>query len=736
MHRLADHRFDGESALPHPAPAPKAARLLDARAALSALIYLTCSLLFFGRKFALGVTPEKIKIGIGADPTLFVWFIKWWPHAIAHRLNPFHSAIVWAPIGVNLTWSSAIPLPALAAAPITAAFGPVASYNLLMLAAPVLAGFSAFLLCRRIAGAYWPSVLGGFIFAFSPYMLQQMLGHLHLVMVFGIPLAVLLTIDRIQGRLSASAYAISLGIVLAAEFFCAPELFATMTIFGAIALALALPLYGRAMRPWRVIAGLVIAYLIAIAIISPYLYAMFAYGSPEAALWPIERYSADLVNLIVPTTTNLLGSIGALKRISEKFAVISEDGACLTLPLIVIAEAYRRQAWRTATGKLLILMVVVTVVAAFGPLLHILGRPIIAMPWALAAMLPLVEHALPVRFAMYTFLALSIIATLWFARDSASHTVKWIAAALIVLFMLPNPYSAFWASPLDEPAFFSSGSYLSQIAPREIILALPYGQRGASMLWQADADFSFRLAGGWTTTLPFEFERAPIVNFFFGSISLPEAGEQLKAFIATHNVGAIVEDKNDPNRSIWEPVLSALKIAPIASGGVRIYPIAKDQFAPYAKFRGEELEQRAVALRMDTVLQACAVFLAQGNPVRDLSEYALAKARLLPSSWIVREKPDSFSQWSVLPTADGGVGIAISGSYAALLPMGERFHGRATKIEYPYPSEWSPGSSYPARVANRLMLFEFTPAALQAAAAQLKSGPLPERSAGFWPDAK
>ncbi len=723
---------DTPSGRAHPVSSP---RLIDARTAYVILIYLACSLIFFAPGLARGLAAAKI--GIGADPSLFMWFIKWWPYAIAHGINPFHTAIVWAPEGVNLTWSSAIPLPALVAAPLTAVLGPVASYNILMICAPALAAFCAYLLCGRITATYWPSVLGGFIFGFSPYMLGQMAGHVHLVMVFPVPLAVLFTIDRIEGRLGARAYTLLLASVIASEFLCAAELFATTTIFGAIGLCLAVFVVRPALAPARIIAEIAIAYLIALAIFSPYLYAMFAYGSPGAPLWPISHYCADLVNLFVPTTTNLLGTIPALARISNTYSgLIFENGACLTIPLIVVAEAYRREAWPTPAGKLLIVMLLTTVVAAFGPRLHVLGRSTFPMPWALVAHLPLLEHALPVRFAMYTFLALAIIAAIWFSRDSVSVTAKSIAAALIVVSILPNLSPEFWTSPLDVPAFFTSVGYRSRIAPGRTIVALPYGWRGSSMLWQAEAGYSFRMAGGWTTTIPFDYDRSPIVNFFFGATDLPEASEQLRAFVAMHDVRAIVMDSSDPDRAIWTPVLAGLGIAPVEVGGVEFYPIAKGLFAPYAILSGTQLEQRAVALRMDAVVAACAQYLAEGFHARDLSNYALSTAGLLPRGWIVPEQAPLFRDWFVMAAPNGRVGIAMRGSYAALAPLGARYRGRAAKIRYPYPRKWSPQARYPAQRVNRLMMFEFTPQALEAAAAELTSSPPPERTARFWPDAK
>jgi hypothetical protein len=203
-----------------------------------------------------------------------------------------------------------------------------------------------------------------------------------------------------------------------------------------------------------------------------------------------------------------------------------------------------------------------------------------------------------------------------------------------------------------------------------------------------------------------------------------------------HDVRAIVEDLNDPDRAIWSPVLADLNLTQIETGGVEFYPIAKDQFAPYASLGGAQLEQRAVALRMDTVLAACAEFIAQGRSVRELSEYALSRAGLLPRDWIVPEHAPLFRDWFVLAAAGDRVGIAMRGSYAALEPLGDRYRNRAARIQYPYPREWSPGKRYAAKRVNRLMMFEFTPKALEAAAAELASAPPRELSERFWPEAK
>ena len=44
-----------------------------------------------------------------ADAKLYIWDLAWWPHAIAHGMNPFLNPTVWAPQGVNMAWVTGLP---------------------------------------------------------------------------------------------------------------------------------------------------------------------------------------------------------------------------------------------------------------------------------------------------------------------------------------------------------------------------------------------------------------------------------------------------------------------------------------------------------------------------------------------------------------------------------------------------------------------------------------------------
>ena len=54
---------------------------------------------------------------------------------------------------------------------------------MLLLLAPALSGWSAFLLCRAAGASYFPSVAGGYIFGFSSYLMGHAPAHPNLSLV-------------------------------------------------------------------------------------------------------------------------------------------------------------------------------------------------------------------------------------------------------------------------------------------------------------------------------------------------------------------------------------------------------------------------------------------------------------------------------------------------------------------------------------------------------------------------
>jgi hypothetical protein len=70
------------------------------------------------------------------------------------------------------------------------------------LAAPALAAWTAYLLCRHLVGSFLPALSGGFFFGFSPYLINEFgQGHPNLSLVFLVPLAAYLVVRLLDGSL-------------------------------------------------------------------------------------------------------------------------------------------------------------------------------------------------------------------------------------------------------------------------------------------------------------------------------------------------------------------------------------------------------------------------------------------------------------------------------------------------------------------------------------------------------
>src|SRR5439155_17240562 len=162
-----------------------------------------------------------------------------WPDAVLHGLNPVVTHAIWPPVGVDLAWATSVPGLALPLAPVTLLFGPVVAYDTAAVLLPALAAWTAFLLCRHVTRAILPSVVGGYLFGFSSYMLGQELGHLHMTSVFLVPLVALAVLRFVERATSRRRFAVELGLLLGAQFYLSTEVLFTVTVALVVAVAIA-----------------------------------------------------------------------------------------------------------------------------------------------------------------------------------------------------------------------------------------------------------------------------------------------------------------------------------------------------------------------------------------------------------------------------------------------------------------------------------------------------------------
>lgn len=467
--------------------------------ALAFLLFLVLTLLIF----ALPVITQLRTSCVGAcvrDFKLYIWSLDWMLHALSHGIDPFHTQLLWAPTGTSLTWVTTLPMPALAMLPITATLGPVVAANVLLILAPTLAGWAMYLVCRQITHRFLPAVFGGAVFALSTYVGQLMRAQLNLLLMFWAPLAVYLFLRHLSGSLSRRAFVILLTLVLLGEFLTSTEVFAMMTFSGVVTFAV---FWLRAAKPERerlLESGIdvVLAYGVTAVLLSPLLVRTLL-STPTVVLRPTEQNSADLLSFFVPGVSTGIGG-GALSSINERF-LDPDNFAYVGIVFLAIVVAFAVGAARRRWTWPLVGMFLAGIVLSIGPRLHILGERNLWMPGFIVGQVPLLQHAVPVRWVMYAWMALAVIVAIWLAEASSRGWWRYALVALGIVMVLPSQHSTRDVAPvyhetLGTSPFFSDGAFRESIGPETIVLAIPRAV-GDEMLWQVRSGMAFRLASAY-----------------------------------------------------------------------------------------------------------------------------------------------------------------------------------------------------------------------------------------------
>lgn len=682
-------------------------------------LYFLLSMFVFGRALRGHWSDYHFGVDIPADSTIFVWSLAWWRHALLNHLDPLVTNLIWAPGSINLAWVTLAPFAAVLAIPATSAFGPIATCNFLFILAPALSAWAAFILCRHLSNRYWPALLGGYVFGFSAYTLGQMQGHLHLVLAFPVPLAVYLAVRRYDGTLRRSTFVALMALTLAAEFLIALEVFATMTLFGAVAIALVFLISQTDTRAHvaALVLPLALAYALAALIVSPFIFRLL---EPGAMHWG-SMYAADPVGFLIPTDYFELGRLAIFRSIADRLPFNNFECDTYFGPvLIVIAALYGRRHWRDPIPRAMLIALLIIAITSLGPNLRIMGHVLIGLPGALVMRLPLMGAATPARFALYAHLILAAIAAIWFAESNCRPITKTIIASLLVISTLPNLAPGHWTRPTRSPAFFTDGLYRKYLSPGETVITLPYWMSGNGMLWQAQSDMYFRTAGDWTGPPPPEFDRWPIVKALATNMLPPDPEAQLKAFVANHDVGAVIAgDDTDP---VFRPMLASLDPSPLTVGGVTLYRVRPAEIAPYRKFTALEMETRASRERLEALIIAANRYLAAGRDPAELNPRTADRLGLIPPGWGRYDSIIAFNTIWVGPANGGdGVIIGLTASYAALRPLIEKYRGDASAIFFPFPARFREGSTMPGETSVFMITFDRSGLARAAAKAAASS---------------
>ncbi len=539
--------------------------------------YVLTSFLYFGLRPL--VEPGHHFIGNGYDPQAYVWFMAWWPHAILTGENPIVTHAVWAPFGLNLVWLTSIPGLAVLFAPVTLLLGPIVSYDALVVLLPGLTAWTTYLLCRYLTRALWPSLVGGYLFGFSSYMVAQDAygGHPNLGGAFVLPLIALVILRFLDGRVRARRLVWQLGLLLTLQFLTSTELAFTQTVFLIAAIVAAYLLAPARRAGLRALllpaAG---AYALAGALVSPFLYyALSSQVPPAFYRYLLPRFNADVANLVIPTELTALGG-PLLHNSFVSLANLAEQGAYLGLPILLILGVYIGRRLGKPAGRFLLAALVLTFVLSMGSELTVAAHQIIALPYKPLASLPVFDNLLAGRMVVYTWLAAAVTVALWTAARRPGF-LRTAVPVLAVVSIVPNLSPSGFATKYDVPPFFTESAYRTCLDPGETVLALPsQGMgNGHADMWQAASGFRFNLTtGNIGQDIPAAALKpasiAPIPTGF--PLSVQDAG-MLRAYLRDRGVTSIVVDASDAND--YAGAVDQIA-APQVIGGVYLYHLTPD----------------------------------------------------------------------------------------------------------------------------------------------------------------
>ncbi len=426
-----------------------------------------------------------------------MWFLAWMPRALAEGTNPLLTDRLNAPDGVNLMWNTAVPLIALAVAPVTLLGGPILAYNVALAGAVAMSGLACFVACRRLAGGFAGPLVGGAVYALSPYMASHAALHLPLVAVWGPPLFLVLLHELLVRRRSRPAFVgAGLGLLAALQILTAEELLATSAIAATVlAIVLALLAPDRAALvdgARRIAAAAVPAALVFALVAGPALAVQFL--GPQrvhAAVQDPAVFSTVLLNVVVPTPYQLIAPpLGT--EISRDFSgLFHEATAYLGLPLVLLLVGIVVVRWSDRRIRVAGVVGLVMLVLSLGPVLHVgVDAMAIPMPWSAFRQLPLLEHVLPGRLTLFTWLAVAVIVAivvqgLLVERPArAAPRLALLGGALLLALPAPLAYTE-----VDVPPVFAAWDEAG-IPDDATILFAPHFTNGAGaapMLWAAVA---------------------------------------------------------------------------------------------------------------------------------------------------------------------------------------------------------------------------------------------------------
>ncbi len=434
-----------------------------------------------------------------SDVAQFAWFQEWPWAAIKSGSWPLYSGAMFHPHGINLLSNTSATGLGFLLLPITALFGPLATLNVALIAAPALSALSMMYLARRWCSTSFAAFIAGALYGFSPLILfHDALGHLNVTFLALAPLVVACVDDLfITHRHRARRVGAALGVLLIWQFFIGSEVLVLILVAAAVSLAV-LALLAAVSEPSALRAsvhaalpGLVVASVVAaVGLVAPITYALFGPGHYHGAVWP----GRALSTVAVRSFLSARGGPTLWWTHAHPFLPATYVAPTLIVVLGVAAVLLRRDR------RFVITLILALAMAALS-----LGQHYLFSPWHYVGHWVILNNVVNERFSafLFLFLALALARVVdGVMRWRPSRLAPLLGATLAVAALAPYLVNAVQVAPYPAsrvwiPQWYSQ--HAGHLGANQVVLGFPFFDTSANLLAvQAIYEMRYAVVGGTT----------------------------------------------------------------------------------------------------------------------------------------------------------------------------------------------------------------------------------------------
>ncbi|WP_438874545.1 hypothetical protein [Symbioplanes lichenis] len=443
------------------------------------------------------------------DQAFFEWMLAHGARVVTDGVYPFFSDRMNYPDGVNMMANTSVLAVSLPLTPVTVLFGPHVSFNAFLTLALASTGISWYLvLSRQFVTSRLAAWVGALFATFAPSMVSHAGGHPNIVSQFLVPLIIWRTLElRRRGRAVRNGLILA-GLLVWQAFINLEILFMTAVGLGIFCVVMAIT--RRRREPGETVAFLkalgvaagaalvLLAYPLSVQFFGPQSY----HGLPEF----VRYFGADLGSFTAYAQQSIAGNTVTASRLAQNAA---EQNAFFGWGLVIlflglVVWMRRRASVLTLAGLALFFGAM-----SLGPTITLNGVSTgIAGPWSLLHSVPVLNSAVPTRWAMAIAPVVAFVLALGcqkasdLMRDQTAargpvRIAMITAVAMALVPLVPTPLHTVQMDPVPE--FVTAGTWKQYVDDDHTMVALPLPDSSYPdpMRWSAYTGQDLRIVSGY-----------------------------------------------------------------------------------------------------------------------------------------------------------------------------------------------------------------------------------------------